>query len=305
MTGVARKGDTSDHGLGGINDGAVVSSVVVNGQFIAIGGGSDTQAGAENDDLYVPSPENNGVPIHPQGCGTGPDPIAVPGPITGSPNVFAGANATPVHRLGDRRGCGAETNVGSLNVFANEPGTLIAPGATVEDPIEGPLSPVNFSYPISEMIMFAGSNIIYTRSDEWEFIQGIEDLSEYGTSLVPELIGGAGTGTLDIDRARKSPASDSVPDDSNSETVLGGIIIRGFPSFGNISADQVGIIQGTPTQSNLSFHFIEEEIGTPPTIYYRPNIQPTSMTVENESGSASLDLSIVVLPGPEILPFIR
>lgn len=304
MTGVARKGDTSDHGRGEIKEPALVLNVFVNGDEIAIGGGSDTAAGAEDDDLYEQSTTNT-PPVHPQGCGTDdiPDEIGVPGPITGSPNVFAGVNATPVHRLGDRRGCGAETNVGSLNVFANEPGTLIAPGATVEDPIEGPLSPVNFSYPISEMIMFVGSNIIYTRSDEWEFIQGIEDLSAYGTSLVPELIGGTGTGTFDIDRARKSPVSEI--DDSNSETVLGGIIIRGFPSFGNISADQAGIIQGTPTQSNLSFHFIEEEIGTPPTIYYRPNIQPTSMTVENESGSASLDLSIVVLPGPEILPFIR
>lgn len=304
MTGVARKGDTSDHGFGEIKEPALVLNVFVNGNEIAIGGGSDTQAGANDDALYVPSTPNSG-PIHPQGCGTDniPDPIAVPGPVTGSPNVFAGANATPVHRLGDRRGCGAETNVGSLNVFANDPGTLIAPGATVQDPIEGPLSPVNFSYPISEMIMFVGSNIIYTRSGEWEFIEGIENLSVYGTSLVPELIGGAGTGTLDIDLATRTQVNEN--DNTNSETVLGGLIIRGFPSFGNISADEAGIIQGTPTQSNLSFHFIEENIGTPPTIYYRPNIKPTSMTVKNESGSASLDLSIVVLPGPEILPFIR
>lgn len=301
MSGVARKGDTSDHGLGQIKEPAIVSNVFVNSEEIAIGGGSQTAAGAEDDGLYVPSTPNSG-PVHPQGCGTDniPDPIAVPGPTTGSPNVFAAG--IPVHRLGDRRGCGAETNVASFNVFANDPGTLIAPGATVQDPIEGPLSPVNFSYPISEMIMFVGSNILYTRTGSWESLQGIEDLSAYGTSLVPQLTGGEGPGGLDIDLATRTEVSEN--DNTNSETVLGGLIIRGFPSFGNILADEAGIIQGTPTQSNLNFHFIEENIGTPPMVYYRPNIKPTSMEVRNESGSASLDLSIVVLPGPEILQYI-
>ena len=66
MTGVARKGDTSDHGRGEIKEPAIVSNVFVNSDEIAIGGGSDTQAGAEDDALYVPSTPNSG-PIHPQG----------------------------------------------------------------------------------------------------------------------------------------------------------------------------------------------------------------------------------------------
>ena len=294
MSGVARMGDTSDHGLGAINDGGVFANVFVNGQPIAIGSEANI-GGANTDALYKP-PTSSSPCVHCNGLvGT------QPGPLTGSPSVFAGPNATPVHRLGDRRGCGAETNTASTNVFANDPGSVIAQGATVQDPIEGPAGPANFSYPISEVIMFVGSNMMYTRDTPWNDIQSIEDLTEYGTILSPQLTANPGQGYLDIDLADRGPFSEN--DTTNSEVVLGGLVVKGFPSYGVLNPNEVGVIQRTPIQNNESFQFKEFTLANGEKRYEFLN-KPTNLSVSNESGQASLQLTLVVISSEAILPFL-
>ena len=101
MTRIAREGDTSDHGLGGITDPAIEPTVTVNGKPIAVNRGGGT--GGNTDALF--DPDN-----HPEGD-------TIPGPVEGSDTVFAGGAG--VHRLGDARGCGAITVTASSDVHAN------------------------------------------------------------------------------------------------------------------------------------------------------------------------------------------
>ena len=90
---VAIHSDISSHSNGGINMSGVELSVKVQGSYIAIN--KNTGEGAASD-LQCPDAD-----IH---CAF---PLGSSGPLTGSLNVFAGE--FPVHRIGDKRGCGALT----------------------------------------------------------------------------------------------------------------------------------------------------------------------------------------------------
>ena len=149
--------------------------------------------------------------------------------------------------------------------------------------------------------MFVGSNMMYTRDTPWNDIQSIEDLTEYGTILSPQLTANPGQAYLDIDLADRGPFSEN--DTTNSEVVLGGLVVKGFPSYGVLNPNEVGVIQGTPIQNNESFQFKEFTLANGEKRYEFLN-KPTNLSVSNESGQASLQLTLVVISSEAILPFL-
>jgi uncharacterized Zn-binding protein involved in type VI secretion len=94
MSAVARDQDTNDHGAGEIQ--ATASTVFVNGKPIA----------------------TVGDPAAPDGlCPIIGGAHCAPSTSTGAATVFAEGRA--VHRVGDLRTCGAETDTGSPDVFCH------------------------------------------------------------------------------------------------------------------------------------------------------------------------------------------
>lgn len=290
MPKIARQGDTSDHGGGAITT-AVFDTVTVNGIPIAIAGpGTLGPQGASTDFLYSPPP---GV-VHPLGLGG-----IASGPTEGSTNIFAGGY--PVHRFHDARACGAETTQASPDVFGNGQAQIRQDGGTVQAPLASPAAPVGFSYPHDLIIMITGSPGMYIKPEnkEWGDITSINDLTFIGTSLSPTLSFSSNDAfdIPDLDLASKTNVGSTVGfGDANSEVVLGGLATIGFPSFGNVPTDQVGLIEGTPTQPNYERYFVKQSSGQNE-VWARNGFAGTVFTVKNESGSKSTILGIVVFDG--------
>ena len=285
MPKIARQGDISDHGAGQITS-AVWDTVTVNGIPIAIAGpGTLGPQGAATDLTYIPPPAN----VHTEGIGG-----VLSGPIEGSTNVTAGG--FPVHRFHDARACGAETIQGSPNVFANGQAQIRQDGGTVQAPKPSPAAPTSFEYPYEEIIMIEGSPAIYIKpsNKEWKDINGVGDLTFIGTDLSPTLEFDESLeefGVPDLDLATKTNIGKT--QDLNSQVVLGGLATVGFPSFGNVPTDQIGLIEGVPTENNYERYFTFNEDGNR---WNRNGFSGTQFTVVNESGSKTTTLGIIVLP---------
>jgi len=93
---VAVLNDSSDHTLGQILEGGTFPTVTVQGKAIAISGGAAT---------------TTGVGADADQCGCPDDHTLNTGASQGSLNVTVGG--MPVHRVGDSRGCGAKTVIGT------------------------------------------------------------------------------------------------------------------------------------------------------------------------------------------------
>jgi|6_EtaG_2_1085325.scaffolds.fasta_scaffold16476_5 uncharacterized Zn-binding protein involved in type VI secretion len=91
---VAVLNDSSDHTLGQILEGGTFPTVTVQGKAIAISNAQTPTIGAGADQ-----------------CGCPDDHTLNTGASQGSFNVTAGGNK--VHRVGDSRGCGAKTVIGT------------------------------------------------------------------------------------------------------------------------------------------------------------------------------------------------
>jgi uncharacterized Zn-binding protein involved in type VI secretion len=278
MPKIARQNDTSDHGGGAITT-AVQENVTVNGLPIAIAGpGVLGPQGASTDLLYNPSPT-----VHPLGLGG-----IASGPSEGSTNITAGGY--PVHRFHDARACGAETITASPNVFGNGQAQIRQDGGTVSSPLPSPAAPLGFSYPYEEIIMLKGSPAMYIKDENtpWSLVQGVNDLQFIGTSISPTLQFSSNTefDIPDLDQSIKTAVGTS---DANEEVVLGGLATVGFPSFGNVPIDQLGVIEGIPTSTNFERYFTQNE-----NEWTRNSFAGTSFTVKNESGSQTTTLGIIV-----------
>lgn len=283
MPRVARKGDTSDHGAASILDAATEPTVYVNSLPIAI-------FGPVGPAVAGTAPCGLCSPLHPPGC-------AIPGPAEGSPTIFTGAGKYPIHRFNDARGCGAETNLASPNVWADEPQQLRQEGGVVlSSPLPSPAAPISYSYPYDLVIMFTGDNnfYIFKESFSWSDLLSLDVLDSVGTVLEPEIVFEDNIDPIfevpDLDYAIKTDIGTA---DANFQTVLGGLQVGGFPSFGDYPVEDLGKIQGTPTVDNFQNMF-DFELGTTPKLISGIG---TNFTVANESGTASTQLTIVVFPG--------
>lgn len=281
MPKIARQGDTSDHGAGNITT-AVWDTVTVNSMPIAIAGpGALGPQGALPDALFSP-------PVHPQGGGG-----VLSGPVEGSTNIFAGGY--PVHRFHDARACGAETITASPNVFGNGQAQIRQDGGTVSSPKASPAAPLGFQYPYDEIIMVTGSPGIYIKPDTtlWVNVNGINNLVFIGTELRPLIEFEESLEEFDVpdlDLARKTNVGQT--SDFNSTTVLGGLATVGFPSYGNVPIDQLGLIEGTPSVANYEKYFTQTDQGT----WTRNSYSGVQFTIANESGNQTTTLGIIVFP---------
>ena len=286
MPRVARLGDTSDHGAANITELSTEPTVYVNGVPIAIFGPvGPAVAGTAPCALCSPS--------HPIGC-------SIPGPVEGSPNIFAGVQAYPIHRYNDARGCGAETNFASPDVYANDPRQIRVQGGTVAGPLASPAAPISFKYPHSLVMMFTGDDnfYIFKENFSWSDLLSLDVLDSVGKVLIPEIKFQEDLDPIfevpDLDFAVKTNIGEN---DAMSQVVLGGIEVGGFPSYGNYPIEDLGKIQGTPTVENFT-SFFNFQLGTAPTL--KQGIG-TNFTIANESGTVSGSLTLIVFPGLDTL----
>jgi len=262
MPQVARMDDTCDHGGAPIGqDGkGIESTVLVNSRPIAITDGTGDGATGNCGLFSENDPTKSGDDIHPLGeSPLGPHP-GVPGPTTGSNTVFAGG--LPVHRFNDDRGCGAETNTASPNVWADFVEKIRIEGATVNDPIPSAAAPTLWAYPPGEFCMFsdiapgtffvripASANKLFQNLNQNDFISWgpeirptleFEDITDSDKFKVPD---------LDLASRKSSIPLDSVTDNPTIDgSFAGGLQAKGFPSYGEIrDLEGIGTISGKGT----------------------------------------------------------
>jgi len=319
MPQVARMYDTCDHDFAPIGrDGkGIESTVLVNSRPIAVtdgtGDGATGPCGLWRDNL---TPAGDGFDTHPLGRSPlyppGSNPPGVPGPTTGSNTVFAGG--LPVHRFNDGRGCGAETNTASPDVWADFVEKIRIEGATVNEPKASPAAPTLWAYPPGEFYMFSDllPGLFFVRSpySDSKLFQFLDqnDFVQWGTEIRPTLEFEDITDedkfkVPDLDLAvRKS----SIPlgldlgidDPTISVSFAGGLQAKGFPSYGEVrDLDGLGTISGKGTVDTWQD-------------FYRPgydvsgfliSITPTSYTgyptyIANESGNGLSYTKLLIMP---------
>ena len=321
MPQVARMDDTCDHEGAPIGrDGkGVDDTVLVNSRPVAVSDGTgDGATGpcglwSEND------PTTPGDDAHPFGespLGIHP---GVPGPTTGSDTVFVGG--LPIHRFNDDRGCGAETNTASPDVWADFVAKIRIEGATVNKPKSSPAAPTLWQYPpAGEFYMFYTllPGLFFVRSPfsgSKPFLTlGQNDFVQWGTDIRPTLEFEDITNedqfkVPDLDLASRQsfiPLEDpfgnaNITDDpSVNVSFAGGLQAKGFPSYGEIrDLDGIGTISGEATVDTWQdFYSPSYDINDPPNLTYTTptGYQGYPFKIANESGNGTSYVKLLILP---------
>tara|TARA_R110001583_G_scaffold69844_1_gene197971 strand:+ start:31609 stop:32586 length:978 start_codon:yes stop_codon:yes gene_type:complete len=320
MPQVARQGDTSDHGGAPIDGNGINETVTVNSKPVAVSNGAgDGTSGPcglwKQNDKGGPSDDT-----HPLGRLPGGGSPGIPGPTDGSPTVFVAG--LPVHRFNDSRGCGAETITASPNVWADFVDKIRIEGATVNDPIPSPASPKSFTYPPLFFYSFSfpesiknpwppgidpgvfyipksgKENSLFTSKTDNTNTWGVDlaNFEAWGSEIKPTLEFEDITDedkfkVPDIDFARRL-----APGNPNEIEFGGGLSAIGFPSYGTVPIETVGIVKGVVTNDGecTLFDFWREVEGGGFVELYRTTGYP--FKVANESGEGIGKPILITIP---------
>jgi len=325
MPQVAREFDTCDHGGAPIGrDGKGINSTVfVNSRAVAvsngIGDGATGPCGEWRDNLFPPVdlPDTHPLgrsPLYPAGS----NPPGIPGPTTGSFTVFVGG--LPIHRFNDFRGCGAETITASPDVWADFVAKIRIEGATVNNPKPSPAAITSWGYPPITFFQFTSVNpgmfYVIKNSSKNKLFRFLDssDFEEWGTSLIPTLefedITDADKFKVpDLDLAVRLlpfPLGDpfgvpNITDNPSITTSFGGLVAKGFPSFGEIrDLSGFGRISGLGTTENWQ-DFFAPSYDNPDFPLLVTGLAATGFggypfKVANESGSMTSYLKLINIP---------